>query len=212
MVSIVASLLGTTSCRASEQSVTTVSDLTVTAKAIATAEIKLVPAPRQITSQCARTASQLHYPVPCPGLLPRDAVPTPIIAGPCGGRFRDLFIHIGCDGASRYAFASIDFFPSDTSVGHLVLIATPIIESARDAVYAPGPPVVRSLRVVARARIGSARAQCVRVPPGSDSAFGGHLVWVWRVAGHTYAVGFHGYDQASATGGLRLARSIRSVR
>jgi len=176
------------------------------AKLAAASAISLVAAPAQVRTDCERTASELHYPVSCPALFPREGIPTPIIAGPCKGKFRGRYLHPGCDGAARYAFSSIDF-PAQSRLGHLVFLGTPVIESALNAVYAPISPPVHQLAVVSRARIGSSLAECVRVPRGSDSAFGGHLVWVWDVRGHTYAVGFHGYDDASRISGLHFARA-----
>jgi hypothetical protein len=53
------------------------------------------------------------------------------------------------------------------------------------------------LRVVGNTSVGGVRADLVEVPPGSGTAFGSHLVVVWTVNAHTYALGFHGTDDVA---------------
>ena len=59
------------------------------------------------------------------------------------------------------------------------------------------------------------RARWVFVPPRTNdgSAFAGHIVLVWTMSGHTYAVGFHDWNPRAVTRAmdLEIVRHIRPV-
>lgn len=70
--------------------------------------------------------------------------------------------------------------------------------SASAVIASPQPSSeAGALRVVGRTSVGGAQAVLVQVPSSSEPAFGSHLVLIWTVASHTYALGFHGLDHAA---------------
>jgi hypothetical protein len=97
---------------------------------------------------------------------------------------------------------------------HLVITASPRPLSD-DAKVVNGPAWYAAARVrpLARVTISGWRMHAVFVPPETNdgSAFAAHVVLIWTVGQHTYAVGFHDFDGLAPTLHLdeELARSIR---
>jgi hypothetical protein len=164
-----------------------------------------------LAGQCRWAARTLHFAVPCPRLLPEESSAD---QGPSGGACPNLSMNFGpgCDGERRYSFASIGF-PTNARVGHLVVIGAPTVMSAKDIINSPVRGAGEEpVTVVGTASVKGHRAQVVRVPFSSATAFGEHLVLVWTVAGHTYALGFHGLDPMARRLDLAVAASVTLVK
>ena len=161
---------------------------------------------------CRSTAHAVGYAVPCPTWVPqgltesgRNVRPCTLhIIGPGGGR--------GCSQTWRgWVVGS-----STTADQHLVLVASPK-QLRHDAEVVNGPawyPNAR-VRLIARTTINGWRMHAVYVPPETNdgSAFAHHVVLIWTVRGHTYAIGFHNVSTIPQTLRLdeQLARHIRLI-
>lgn len=159
---------------------------------------------------CHQAAHTLGFAVACPKLLPDGAIAdVGSSAANCPGLVMDL--GPGCGDERAYSFASIQF-PTDAREGHLVIIGAPRRMSAKDIINSPVPPPGQA-PVVIEGTVAVARrlAQVVRVAPSSATALGGHLVLVWTVGAHTYALGFHGLDAGARALDLVVAASIDMV-
>jgi hypothetical protein len=105
---------------------------------------------------------------------------------------------------------------STTADQHLVLVASPQ-PLRNDAKVVNGPAWYPRARVrpIARTTINGWRMHAIYVPPETNdgSAFAHHVVLIWTVRGHTYAVGFHNVSTIRQTLRLdeQLARHIRLV-
>jgi hypothetical protein len=172
-----------------------------------------VPAPGALIAACHRTARIVGYPVPCPTRIPAHLRETG--AGEAGG----CVLHVigpggagGCGPSWRgWAVGS-----STTADQHLVITASPG-PLRNDAKVVNGPAWYRGERVrpLGRLSINGWRIHAVFVPPAADegSAFAHHVVLIWTVGRHTYAVGFHDVAGIRATLALdrELVRGIRLV-
>ena len=78
-------------------------------------------------------------------------------------------------------------------------------------VWQPG----QTVRSLGYRRVGHWRMKVVFVAPYTNdgSAFASHVVLIWTVGGHTYAVGFHDVSSIKQTLALdlTLARGIRLI-
>jgi hypothetical protein len=83
----------------------------------------------------------------------------------------------------------------------LVVFGAPRVVQAARAVVGPG---IRTgpLGPRGNVRVEGRLMRFYVVPPGSFSAFRGHLVLVWSQGGHTYVYGFHIVE------GLAMARAL----
>jgi hypothetical protein len=105
---------------------------------------------------------------------------------------------------------------STTPDQHLVLTASPT-RPRNDARVVNGPAWYpgAGVRPLGRLTINGRRVRAVFVPQATDegSAFAHHVVLIWTVGRHTYAVGFHDVRGIRATLALdrELVRSVRLV-
>lgn len=162
-------------------------------------------------SDCRSAARQVGYAIACPGLLPKDSVPT--AAGPaCPLRYQGVFVHPACVGGRKLAFMSVEW-PTAARAGHLVVVTTSTRLPPLAAITAPVPPALYDrVEPLGPARIAGRRALWLRVPQGTaSSAFAGHLVLYWTTRRHSYVVGFHGFDAGARRLDLALVRSIQLV-
>jgi hypothetical protein len=166
-----------------------------------------VPASTELTAECAATAKAVGYPVPCPLRVPAGL-------RPFGGRPGCEIPVVGpaprCPGTSTAAdWSGWVIGSSATADEHLVLTASPgRIRSYAKVVNGPAWRPPDRVRVLGSLSIHGWRAHEVFVPPASNegSAFAGHVVLVWTVGRHTYAVGFHDVSTFART--LRLDRLL----
>ena len=105
---------------------------------------------------------------------------------------------------------------STTADEHLVLAASPqIVRSAAKVVNGPVWQPGQTIRSIGYRQVGRWRMRVVFVPPNTNdgSAFASHVVLIWTVGQHTYAVGFHDVSTIKQTLALdlRLADGIRLV-
>jgi hypothetical protein len=101
-----------------------------------------------------------------------------------------------------------------TSRDHLVLQAAPrTVSSLARAVDGPGWYPGASVRTIRTLLLRDWTVQEIAVPLATNegSAFARHLVLVWTVRGHTYAIGFHRAGSLQRTRALN-ARVVRSIR
>jgi hypothetical protein len=105
---------------------------------------------------------------------------------------------------------------SETTEQHLVISVSPypLVDPAK-VVNGPGWYPAARVRPLRTMRINGWRTRAVYVPFGTNagSAFARHVVLIWTVGGHTYAVGFHDVAGIQKTLGLdvALARATRLV-
>lgn len=177
--------------------------------AVRVAGITLVPVSGELRRQCKTTARRLGYGVPCPGLLPEGAQPTPLPPDLRDSPFADYFIRPGFRGFSDWVVLTV-YFPAQHLESHLVISASPRVVDGRHFAYLEPAP---SERVVIEGpqRLRGQRAQWVYVPPASSSSFGGHTILLWSSGGHTYGVGFHGRDLRIRELDLAVAESVEIV-
>jgi hypothetical protein len=108
-------------------------------------------------------------------------------------------------------------WPETTRVGHLVVMAAPHEMTATQVIYSPIveadvlDEISEPVRIIAETAVGTDVADVVEVPQTSLSAFGGHLVLVWHHDGHTYAIGYHGTDEAARLLGEQMAGHLDMV-
>jgi hypothetical protein len=170
------------------------------------AGVDLVPASSAVRRQCQRAAEELGYPVPCPGVLPKESYSTaPIIEG-C----RLRLIGPGCFQWRRWLAGSIEF-PSRVRVSHLVIQGSPRPEPPARFVHGPAWWPGAKVEIVGRDRLRGRPAQWIRVPEDSGATLGGHLLLMWTESDHTYGVGFHGYDRGARALDLAVSSSLTMV-
>ena len=105
---------------------------------------------------------------------------------------------------------------STTADQHLVLTASPrALNNDAKVVNGPAWYPQASVRLLARVEIDKWRMRAVLVPQATNdgSAFAHHVVLIWTVGRHTYAVGFHDVEGIKQTLRLdeQLAHSIKLV-
>ena len=171
----------------------------------------LVPAPATLLAQCRETADAVGYPAPCPTRLPPGLGPT---QGSGGCRFQ--IVGQGGTGGCSNAWRGWVVGSSETSNQHLVITTSPraLSDPAR-VVNGPGWYPGARVRPLALVTVNGQKMRAVYVPPKTNdgSAFAHHVVLIWTVGNHTYAVGFHNVEGIRATLALdvALARAIRLV-
>jgi hypothetical protein len=170
------------------------------------AGVELVPASAMVPVQCERAAREVGYPVPCPGLLPKESFSTPPVIGGC----RLRLIGPGCFQWRRWLVGSIEF-PSTVRVGHLVFQGSPRPQPPARFVHGPAWWPGAEVEIVGRSRLRGLPAQWIQVPDGSGATLGGHLVLMWTERSHTYGVGFHGHDHGAKALDLAVAGSLAMV-
>ena len=158
---------------------------------------ELVPAPAAVLAQCHRTADAVGYPVACPTRLPAGLAPTRA-SGSCSL----TIIGPGGIGHCSRAWRAWVVGSSETNDQHLVINASPrpFVDPAK---VVNGPAWYRGARVrpLGTMRINGWPVRAIYVPPETNegSAFAHHVVIVWTVGRHTYAVGFHNVAGIQAT-------------
>lgn len=148
--------------------------------------LQFVPTPPAYRAQCRSTARAVHYPVPCPLRVPLA------LAAHQDGATAGCVITIICPGTGPWHGWAIGSTSSPTQ--HLVITASPL-PLRNDAKLVDGPgwyPAAR-VRPLLWMTIDGRRMRAVLVPPGSESAFGDHVVLIWTVGQHTYGLGFHNF-------------------
>jgi hypothetical protein len=172
---------------------------------------RLVQASAELQAKCQATADEVGYPVPCP-----TRVPTSLRATRAIGRCDLDIIGPGGAGGCAKAWRGWVVGSSETSDGHLVIVAAPGA-LRNDAKLVNGPAWYPSARVrpLRSLTINGWRMRAVYVPPGTNdgSAFAHHVVLIWTVGGHTYGIGFHRGENVRETLDLdsALARGVRLV-
>jgi hypothetical protein len=172
-----------------------------------------VSASRNLIADCHATASKVGYPVPCPMKVPEGLVAS-------GGRPDCLLAIIGpakrCP-KTVFAWRGWVVGSATTANEHLVLTASPS-RLDNDAKVVNGPAWYPRARVkpIAWTTINGWRIRAVFVPAATNdgSAFSHHVVLIWSVGQHTYAVGFHDVTSIKQTLLRRdetLAHGIRLI-
>jgi hypothetical protein len=195
-----------------------------------TTGLRFVRASSRLIAGCHRTARVVGYPVPCP-----TRVPVGLLDKGYAGR-GDCRLHIvgpadqpGCATAKSstgwrgWVFGSSNVptkvAPAATVTGgyaHLVITASPT-RLSNYAKVVGGPAWYPSARVkrIAWVTIRGWRMRAVFVSPETnESVFIHHVVLIWPVGRHTYAVGFHDITTVRETLQLdeELAQHIELVR
>jgi hypothetical protein len=178
------------------------------------AGVKFVSAAPGLVARCHSTARAVGYAVPCPTKVPEGLTETGVnqpgtcalhIIGPAG------------KGGCAQSWRGWVVGSSTTPDQHLVLTASPRALH-NDAKVVNGPAWYPTARVkqLARMTIHGWRVHAVFVPPATNdgSAFAQHVVLIWTVGQHTYAVGFHKVQGVHQTLLLdeELAKNIQLVR
>ena len=177
---------------------------------VTTPNDRFVAASAQLLATCVATARAVGYPVPCPTRVPVGLVPF-------GGR---PGCELGIIGAAKpcpntaFLWRGWVVGSSTTADEHLVLTASPdIIRSDAKVVNGPAWQPGESVRALGYRSVGRWRMHVVFVPPNTNegSAFASHVVLIWTVGRHTYAIGFHDVSTIKRTLvlDLELARGIR---
>lgn len=168
--------------------------------------VVLVPSSGAVRRQCERAARELGYAVPCPAMLPKGSYSTPPIIEGC----RLRLVGPGCFEWRRWLAGSIEF-PSEVRVSHLVIQGSPRPRSPARFVHGPAWWPGANVEVVGRYRVRGHLAHWIEVPDDSGAVLGGHLLLMWTERGHTYGIGFHGYDQGARALDLAVVRSLAMV-
>jgi hypothetical protein len=170
----------------------------------------LAPAPESFLQDCRDTADVVGYPVPCPALILAGGTPPPPASPSCQIA---LIGAAGLGGCHRHWRGWV-VGSMQTSQDHLVLQAAPrAVSSLARAVDGPGWYPGASVRMIRSLRLRDWTVREVAVPLATNegSAFARHLVLVWTVRGHTYAIGFHRAGSLHRTRRLN-AMVVRSIR
>jgi len=208
-VALVAALANVSGCSRSHSAAST-----TRTESTDLAGVKFVSAAPGLVARCHSTARAVGYAVPCPTKVPEGLTETAVngpgtcalhIIGPAGMG--------GCAPSWRGWVVGSSTTPDQ----HLVLTASPGALH-NDAKVVNGPAWYPTARVkpLAWVTINGWRMHAVFVPPATNdgSAFARHVVLIWTLGEHTYAVGFHNVEAIHQT--LRfdeeLARNIRLVR
>lgn len=181
--------------------------------------VQFVQRPASLVAECRRTARLVGYPVPCPSLIPAGITGTPVDGGPCRG-FRFGIVGVTCSAGSQFwhgwVVGSSQLAPGTSSFQHLVIQASPHSVDLVEAVDGPGTNGKYQVDIGGRLTVGRWHGSWVFVDSRTnpDSAFMGHLVFVWTVGGHTYAVGFHAVSTllTAAAMDYELVRHVSLVR
>lgn len=159
------------------------------------AGVTFVSASAQVRRECHQTADAVHYPVPCPSLLPRGMKAFPAEHG-CRLEIVTAGGGPHCGGAPwrGWIVGDGEVLAGHVLQQHLALQAAPRIV-ANPARAIDGPAMFPGSRVRPRGktRVDGKLMHWYYVPPATNqgSAFAGHLVLVWNANGHTCAYGFH---------------------
>jgi hypothetical protein len=169
-----------------------------------------VPAPPKVIAACHATARIVGYAVPCPTKVPQRTTETGVV-GPTG-----CALHVIGPAVCAKSWRGWVVGSSYAGNHHLVLTASPTPLS-NYAKVVNGPPWYPTARVrpVAWVTVDGQRMRAVFVPPETNdgSAFAHHVVLIWTVGEHTYAVGFHDVTSIRQTllQDEELVRGIRLV-
>jgi hypothetical protein len=175
----------------------------------AIAGVAFTDAPSELEHQCQTTATSLGFAIPCPSKLPVGAQPTVFVGGNCPGR--SVWVGPGYSAESPYAFASIQW-PDPKRTGHVVFVGAPTEMSASAIIYSRLPSSeAGALQSKGHTAVQGVPADLFAVPDDSATAFGSHLVVVWTLNGHTYALGFHGTDDDARQLDNAVTSSLRMV-
>ncbi len=154
-----------------------------------------------LLKDCRRTARRVHFPVPCPRLLPSDSSAT--LAGMSGLTpiTMEPWLH-----KTRVAL-SIDYY-DPLRPGHIAIAASR--QSVGRLLVAADPRPLSHIRLKHIIHVRCRTAALIFVKP-SSTFFGGHSAVVWNERGHTYVVSFHGHDVGAQRLSIAVARSVRLV-
>jgi hypothetical protein len=171
----------------------------------------LAAAPASFLQACRETAQHVGYPVPCPSEILAGGTPPPKVTS-C----RIGLIGAGGVGGCAPSWRGWVVGSMQTDENHLVLQASPepvrsLSRMVNGPGWYPGASVVR-LGIV---HAGAWKMHEVYADPATNegSIFSGHIVLVWTVRGHTYALGFHVNGPRHETQALNeaVARSVTLV-
>lgn len=173
----------------------------------------LVPASAALLAKCASTARAVGYPVPCPLRVPAGLTPT---IGRPGCKFDIIGPAKPCPD-TVFAWRGWVVGSSETANQHLVLTASPHpIQNLAKVVNGPAWLPGEKVKVLGAIKMYGWDIREVYVPPATNdgSAFAHHVVLIWTVGQHTYAVGFHDVSTIRQTLALDLAvaRTIKLIR
>src|SRR5258707_9186298 len=173
---------------------------------------RFVNAPPKLIAMCMATGRSVGYPVPCPTRVPVGLV---AFGGRPGCELQIIGPAKQCPD-SAFAWRGWVVGSSTTADEHLVLTASPqIVRSAAKVVNGPVWQPGQTIRTIGYRQVGHWRMRVVFVPPNTNdgSAFASHVVLIWTVRQHTYAVGFHDVSTIKQTLALdlTLARGIRLI-
>jgi hypothetical protein len=173
---------------------------------------RFAPASPTLRAMCVATARTVGYPVPCPTRVPVGLV---AFGGRPGCELQIIGPAKPCPN-SVFVWKDWVVGSSTTADEHLVLTASPrIVRSAAKIVNGPVWQPGQTICSIGYRQVGNWRMHVVFVPPDTNdgSAFASHVVLVWTVGQHTYAVGFHDVSTINQTLALdlTLARGIRLV-
>jgi hypothetical protein len=172
-----------------------------------TPTVELAAAPPAVARDCAATARSVGYAVACPTLLPVGS-----------STVRDVpdFMTPAADrGPLAHWVAFNAEFPAEGTdldpgylggKGHLAIVISPRPASARQMIYHGS---VGQIPFAGSDHVDGVTGRWYVVI--GESLFTSHLVLVWTVGGHSYAVGFHSLGQDSRRLGLQVARHLALV-
>ena len=163
--------------------------------------VPLVHVPVGYLAQCRVTARRLGYPLPCPIHLPRAL--TAHEDGATTGCAITIICAVESGPWKEWAVGSVS-----SPEQHLVIIASPRpLPDYTKAVDGPSLYPGEHVGRIGWVKDGHWPMRAVFVSPDSnDSIFIHHIVMVWTVGRHTYAVGFHNFTGMRAT--LRLDQQL----
>ncbi len=127
------------------------------------------------------------YPVPCPTRVPVGLV---AFGGRPGCELRIIGPANPCPD-TVFHWRGWVVGSSTTTDEHLVLTASPeVVRAAAKVVNGPVWQPGQTVRTITFRRIGHWRMRVVFVPPDTNegSAFASHVVLIWTVGHHTYAI------------------------
>ena len=197
--------------------------------------VKLVPITTSQRSQCENVANETHTSVPCPDLIP-DPAPSSLTAASCAspGDFTCGVPQIEASGApptpkyfvwGQYAFqvpAGYEGVPGERAanggpLGHFVIYSAKNLDVARDPQAAPQtvPAYCTAINqdavVLVHGSVGRMYGCSETENAASIELDQGHELLVWREAGVTCEVSFHGHSRTNQDLALAVARSTRMV-
>jgi hypothetical protein len=151
---------------------------------------RFIAASPKLIGMCVATAKAVGYPVPCPTRVPVGLV---AFGGRPGCELQIIGPAKPCPNTA-FVWKGWVVGSSTTDDEHLVLTASPrIVRSAAKVVNGPVWQPGQTIRGIGYRQVGHWRMRVVFVPPNTNdgSAFASHVVLIWTVGRHTYAVGFH---------------------